>query len=548
MNHDSRQPDGAAPDSRAAAPRGRRLPGPWAGAILIICVVAIALLQPVGPVVNLSRADTNIAVLVLGLVALATLLVWFLRYSAYPARLRHATGWSLLGVGVALVVLFRIDHVSGDLVPSLAFRWHRAADRALQRPDALAAEVDLSATTEKDFPEFLGPNRQNDLPHLMLERDWQTHPPRQLWEVSVGAGWSGFSIVNGYAVTMEQRGDEELVTCLDIADGRVQWFHAVEARHETLLGGVGPRSTTTIYDGKVYALGATGILRCLDGATGREIWTDNILARTGVSPQEDIQGIAWGRAASPLVVGDLVVVPWGGPAGGPYVSLAAYDRHDGRLVWTAGEYQASFSSPTLATIDGTPQILIVNQDYVTGHDAVSGEVLWQCPWPGSSSSSANVSQPVLLPPDRVLLSKGYGGGAKVVRVIHAGDGAWRVEEVWASSRLLQTKFTNVVVRGDYAYGLSDGILECIDVVAGRRQWKGGRYGQGQVLGVGDALLVQAESGDVVLVAARPDRHDEIARFPALAGKTWNNPSLFGNRLLVRNAETAACYELVLGDS
>jgi outer membrane protein assembly factor BamB len=351
--------------------------------------------------------------------------------------------------------------------------------------------------------------------------------------------------VNGFAVTMEQRGDDELVTCYAIETGQLQWFHTVATRHQTVMGGVGPRSTPTIHEGKVYTLGATGLLHCLDGATGQVVWQDDILKRLGLTPQQDLQGIAWGRSASPLIVDNLVIVPWGGPAIGEKVSLAAYDKDTGAVVWTGGEDQAAYASPTLATLGGVRQILSVNQDRVTSHDPATGSVLWQAAWPGSSSSNASVSQPVALPGDRVLLTKGYGTNAKLLRIRRSKDAGWSVDEIWNAPRVLQTKFSNVVVLDEYAYALSDGILQCVSLSDGRRQWRGGRYGQGQVLGVGSTLLIQAETGEIVLVAARPDQHEELAVFPALQGMTWNNPCLYGRFLLVRNAQQAACYELQL---
>ena len=122
---------------------------------------------------------------------------------------------------------------------------------------------------------------------------------------------------------------------------------------------------------------------------------------------------------------------------------------------------------------------------------------------------------------------------------------WHFVPLFENRRILQTKFCNVVVQGDHVYGLSDGILECVDLAGGQRVWKGGRYAQGQILGVGDLLLVQAESGAVALVEATPAGHRELGRFSALKDKTWNNPSLYGRFLLVRNAEQAACYELAV---
>ena len=494
---------------------------------------------------GLEQANLNVIMFVLGLVAVTTLAVWFLGANAYSPGLR----WSVAGILVcglaAAITCVRIEQVSGDLVPKFAFRWQPHADQRLAKPVADAAAVDLQTTTPDDFPQFLGPRRDARLTGVRLNRDWQANPPRLVWRREIGAGWSTLAAVNGFAVTLEQRGDDELVTCYEVATGQPRWFHAVPARHQSVLGGIGPRSTPTIDQGRVYALGATGILRCLDGATGQPIWTEDLLARIGVTPDDDLNAVAWGRASSPLIVDDLVVVPLGGRVKPPWISLAAFDKVTGRLAWTGGDCQASYSSPVLTTLAGRRQILIVNQDFVSGHDPATGHTLWKHPWPGSSSTNANVSQAVPVPNDRVLVSKGYGGGAKLLQISQTDHDQWQVAEVWSNSRVLRTKFCNVVLHGEYVYALSDGILECVELASGRRVWKQGRYEQGQVLGVEDLLLVQAESGEVALVEATPSGHQELGRFAALDGKTWNNPSLYGRYLLVRNAEQAACYELGL---
>lgn len=494
---------------------------------------------------GLEQAEVNVATLVLACIAAGAIFVWFLFFSGYSPRCRGSVLGLLVLALAAAVACLRIEQVSGDLVPRIVFRWQPDADRTLAKPAAETAAVDLQTTTPEDFPQFLGPRRDAHVTGVRLSRNWQAQAPRQLWRQAIGAGWSAFAAVNGFAVTMEQRGDEELVTCYEVATGTMRWSHALPARHYTVLGGAGPRATPTIHEGRVYALGATGVLRCLDGATGRPVWSEDLLARIGVTPEEDLNAVAWGRANSPLIVDDLVVVPLGGPAKGPWISLAAFDKATGRLVWTGGDSQASYSSPVLATLGGQRQILIVNQDYVSGHDPASGRQLWKHPWPGSSSTNANVAQAVPVPGDQLLLSKGYGGGANLLQVSRSERGPWQVAEVWSNSRVLRTKFCNVVVLEGHVYGLSDGILECVDLGSGRRVWRAGRYAQGQLLGVGELLVVQAESGDVALVEATSAGHRELGRFAALEGKTWNNPSLYGRYLLVRNAEQAACYELPL---
>ncbi len=351
--------------------------------------------------------------------------------------------------------------------------------------------------------------------------------------------------MNGFAVTQEQRGDEEWVTCYEALTGKLMWMHSQRARHDTTLGGVGPRSTPTIHKGRVYALGATGILNCLDGATGKVLWTHRLQEEYGLTPDTDLANMAWGRSGSPLIVDDLVVVPGGGPAQGRKVSLVAFQQDTGDRIWEGGDDQIAYASPSLVTLSGVRQILIVNEKTVTGHDPETGKVIWSFDWLGNSNQNANNSQAVVVSDERVFISKGYMGGSALFQVQCDAAGAWKTTQLWADTKTMKTKFTNVVVRDGLVYGLSDGTLECIDLATGKRRWKHGRYGHGQVLGVGDLLIVQAESGEVFLVATTPDEHRELGQLAALEGKTWNDPVLYGRYLLVRNGEQAACFELPL---
>jgi len=542
------------PDSPVAPRprRGRLFPslGVSVPAVILIGIAIAFLLLPsgVGPT---DRSIVNIAAVVLAFAAFCVLAVWFTLGSGYTLAQR-LMGW--IGVIVIVTTLrmaVRIDGVSGWMMPKLSWRWTVPPDQRLAVPQPVSDKVAATAsriteTTDNDFPQFLGKNRDVKVEGVLLERSWQTRKPKELWRQPIGAGWSGFTVVNGVAVTMEQRGDEELVTCYDALTGELLWFHATDARHSTALGGVGPRSTPTIHDGKVYALGATGMLHCLDGATGEEVWPDiDVCEVVGVTAKDDSWNVAWGRAASPLIVDDLVVVPGGGPAGGRRYSLVAFDKNTGEKQWAQGSKQISYSSPALATLAGVRQILIVNEDTAAGHDATTGEQLWEYPWPGSSNTQANTSQAVAVGDDGVFLSKGYGQGSALLRLSVDADGRWSVEELWRNERALRTKLTNVAIRDGHANGLSDGILECVKLETGESAWKRGRYQNGQILLVGDTLLVMSETGTLALVDAVPDEYRELDQFKALDGKCWNTLCLYGPYLLVRNNEEAACYELPL---
>jgi outer membrane protein assembly factor BamB len=292
-------------------------------------------------------------------------------------------------------------------------------------------------------------------------------------------------------------------------------------------------------------LGATGIFRCLNGADGTELWRHDLVTEFGGRTEDDGNGIAWGRSGSPLIVNQLVIVPVGGPDRGEKVSLVAYDKATGKEVWRAGQFQISYASPVHATICGVPQVMCVLEEYVCSFDLDDGSMLWKHAWPGGSTSAANASQAVPLDGDRVFLSKGYWQGAELLRISLDEQTGWSVSSLWREPRVMRTKFSNVAVLGNYAYGLDDIVVECIDLRTGKAKWKSRRYGYGQVLRVGTDLLVQSEDGRIALVRASPDRHTQLGRFEALSGKAWNVPCVYGRYLLVRSDQEAACYELAL---
>ncbi|MGB8852937.1 MAG: PQQ-binding-like beta-propeller repeat protein [Pirellulales bacterium] len=517
-------------------------------ATAIVLVRAGLLENVVGSIVD--QAVRNIITLILAFAGLMTVLVWFLRESGHPPRLKKTVAWSLL-VAVALgCAALRIERVSGDLVPEFAWRWTPSRDRLLpQTAVGLGAESEprgdstaqqWQASESGDFPRFLGPNGNAGVDACAIPVSGDAFT--EVWRRPIGAGWSGFAVCDGHAVTLEQRGEEEVIACYAVETGAPEWSIAVPARHETVLGGVGPRSTPTIRAGVVYATGATGWLHAIDGPTGKVLWRKNVLDDLGLDPAAHAAAVAWGRAGSPLVTESLVIVPAGGPLaqGGSAVSLVAYDRATGSRAWTGGDEQISYVTPILTTHAGREVVLTVNEASVAAYDPIDGRGLWSFPWPGHSNSDASCSQAHVLADGRIFISKGYGIGAAVFEP-ESGTEPLGFRQVWAQPAMLKTKFTNVAIHDGHAYGLSDGILECVRLSDGKRMWKGGRYGQGQVLRVQNVLVVQAESGEVVFVACSPEKHLVRGRLAALDGQTWNNPCVTPDRLLVRNAEEAVCY-------
>ncbi len=453
-------------------------------------------------------------------------------------RLQARTRWRIVGSFALLLVLavatVRIRGVSGDLLPILAWRWTSSSDSGLDSSAQTAIGTSDAAVqaTDHDFPRYLGPNGNGVLDRPRLAGDWQTRPPKELWRIPVGLAWSGFAIQGDCAVTMEQRGSEEMVICYDLQTGKTRWQYGITVRHQDTVGGDGPRTTPALAGGKVYALGATGVLSCLDLADGHKLWSVDVMAENNAVPP------TYGVSASPVVLEDRVLVVAGGEPGR---CLVAYDRHSGLMLFGGGDDLPGYSTPVPTQIGGVDQYLLFNGDALAGYDAGDCAELWRFPWPAGSEP---VSQPIPLAGGRVFLSSGYGIGARLIQVDSDGE-KFSTRQLWSSLKM-KAKFTVIVYRDGFFYGLDDGVLACIDVEKGERRWKRGRFGHGQLLLVGETLLVLGERGEVALVKAVPDDYHELARRDeVLHGKTWNPPALAGDHLLVRNSTEAVCLILPL---
>ncbi len=499
----------------------------------VIAILDILLLTWVWVVWDTFAAMRNLATFALAGISLLLLLLWFGFFSRAKPTLRLQVAGGVALLLLLFVISFRISEVSGDLLPSFSPRWQSvtgSGDAPREQEPRTAVVADTKVAVES--PQFLGPRRTAVIDGVKLDDDWQNSPPLEIWRRAIGAGWSSFSVAEDRAVTQEQEGDSESVVCYDLLTGNVLWKHAYRARYSTVLAGTGPRATPTISGGAVYSLGGTGVLSCLDLQTGASNWSKDILSENSARSPD------WGVSCSPLVLDSLVIVSAGGS---PDRSLVAYKRSSGDFAWGAGDSRAAYASPLLATITGEPQVLIFNNQGVAAHDPASGRMLWQFPWPGQTEK---VAQPIVLAGDRVLIASGYGIGCKLVQISKTADGQFHTQMVW-KSRALKPKFTNPVCKDGYAYGLDDGILACMDLQNGKRKWKRGRYGHGQVLLVGEHLLITSERGELVLVAANPDEFKELAVLPMLDGKTWNVPTLVTPYLLARNSEEAVCLKMPL---
>ena len=398
---------------------------------------------------------------------------------------------------------------------------------------AVTTAAATNETSSANWTDFRGPNRDGRSNVTSIPTTWPREGLRQLWKQPVGGGYASFLVVDGRAFTIEQRRNQEVVAAYDVTTGRELWTNAWNANFQESMGGDGPRATPTYHEGRVYALGAEGELRVIDATKGTLIWRKNILTENGAG------NLQWGMSASPLIVDDTVIVLPGGSRG---KSVVAYNKSTGDVVWQSQDDEQAYVSPMLVTLGGVRQILVVSATRAMGLTVDKGQLLWEYPW--VTSMGINVAQPITFQHngnDRIFLSASYGTGAAVFELTRGGD-RFQTKKIWENQRM-KNKFTSSVLHNGFIYGLDESILACLDVTTGEQQWKGGRYGYGQVVLAGDHIIVLTEDGEVVLVRATPERHQELGRFQAIEGKTWNHPVVVDGKLFVRNIQEMAAFEL-----
>ena len=461
--------------------------------------------------------------------------IWWVFFSRFSLLLK----FEVLGL-IASIFYVAVDEVefSGDVEPKVVWRWEKAREQKIAEHRNSAPKIQLEGVSAiagpDDYPNFRNRNLAGEATGPEIYSDWKTNPPVPLWKPQpCGAGYSGFSIAGNLAVTMEQRADREVVVAYDFATGTERWAYSWVARHYDAMGGEGPMVTPTIDGDLIYVLGGTGHFVCLDSKTGQPVWEKELL--------KDNKNIQWGMSGSPLIYKDLVIVNPGEQLSKDLNrAIRAFDKKSGELRWQTGNNRAGYTSPMVTTILDTEMLLIFDGAEIAGYNPLTGGKYWARPW--ATNQGINVAQPIPIGNDKLFITSSYGVGCGLVKISKDGD-KFNQEELWHNFNL-RCRFTSPVLFEGFIYGLDEGMLVCLDPKDGKRKWKGGRYGQGQLLRQGNKLIIQAENGDLVMVEATPAEFKELGKFKALSGdKTWNYPTLARGFAWVRNHNEMACYDL-----
>lgn len=373
-----------------------------------------------------------------------------------------------------------------------------------------------------DWPQFLGPTRNGVSPETV---NWPTSGLSILWHKDVGEGFAAPVVANGRVVFFYRQNGKEIIDCLDANTGAKIWSYDYPTNYRDDFGfDEGPRSAPAIADGAVFTFGAQGVLSAVDFASGKKRWSVNTGAKKG-----------WfGAASAPLVEGGKVLVNIGG--------IVAYDAKTGNVVWKATNDEASYSSPSVATMNGARHAFFLTRVGLVDLDPSNGQVRFSYPFRSRSSASVNAATPLIVG-NQVFISASYGTGAALLEV----NGS-EYKKIWANDDSMSNHYSTCVLRDGFLYGFhgrqEEGqALRCVQMRTGKVMWNVDGYGAGTVTLAGDKLLILRENGELVLAPAVTDGFHPSAHGSILSKVVRAYPALADGRLYARDEKTLVCIRL-----
>lgn len=396
----------------------------------------------------------------------------------------------------------------------------------------LAIAMPLAA---EDWPQFLGPRRNGTYIGKDLAAQWPADGPKVLWRKKVGSGWGGAVVAGDRVVHFHRNGKREIIECSDTASGKTHWKHGYDSGYLDQFGkDNGPRATPAIADGRIYTMGASGIVTVLDLKSGKAIW------RVDTKKQFKANLGFFGIACSPLIHDNQVLLNIGGENGAGIIAL---DTKSGKLRWKTSKDNTSYSSPMIATFNGKQQALFFTRAGLESVEPTTGKTLFAFPWRPTINASVNAATP-LVSGNFVFISTSYSKGGTVLAV---NDN--RYEVVWSRDGVMSNQYATCVLHEDHLYGFHGRAdvggceLRCVEFKTGKMKWSHPGLRSGTVTLAGKELLILTERGELLRAPANPTAFRPTARAQILGFTVRAYPALANGRLYARDNNNLVCVDL-----
>jgi outer membrane protein assembly factor BamB len=385
-----------------------------------------------------------------------------------------------------------------------------------------------------DWPQFLGPTRNGISTETGLLAAWSKEGPPKLWDRTVGAGFSSPVVAGERLILFHRVDNDEVVECLDAATGQSRWKFAYETKYVDDFGfDEGPRATPVIAGDRVYTLGADGDLHCLELATGKKVWSHRLNA------EYQVRKGFFGVGGSPLLDDGKLFVNVGGRDAG----IVALEAGTGKELWKATRHEASYSSPTAATVAGTRHIIFLTREGIVSLDPATGAIRFSKQWRSKNRNSVNAATPLIVD-DVLFVSAEYNTGAFAGRI-----GKDSLQEIWSGENILSNHYNTCIPYQGYLYGIDGradiGVaqLRCVELKSGTVKWSESPFGCASLILAEGRLIALTEKGELVLIEATPAGYREKARATLLEKPCRSAPALSNGRLFARDPKRLVCWNL-----
>ena len=426
----------------------------------------------------------------------------------------------------------RLDSNSYRMLRLLISVRSRAAMTLVVLCSTLAPLVVVASNA--DWPQFLGPERNGNYTGPPFARVWGKDGPPVRWKRDVGAGFAGVAVSGSRLILLHRLGDRAVVECLEASTGKQTWKadHTTDYRDDFGFDD-GPRATPAVADGRVFTFGAEGRLSCWKLETGEPVWNVDTAKTFGTG-----KGY-FGRACSPLVESNLVVMNLGGRDG---AGIVAFEAGSGKVRWQVTKDEASYSAPVVATIQGRRLFLVLTREALVALQPADGRLIFRHPWRPAMSASVSAAVPLVVE-DQIFLSASYGAGASLFRFKETGP-----ETIWADDDTLSNHYATSVYHQGFLYGWhgrqEQGCeLRCVELKSGKVRWRESGLKAGTVTLAGDELLVLTERGELIRSRATPEGFKPIARAQVLPSEVRAAPALANGLMFARSRKQLVCLDL-----
>jgi outer membrane protein assembly factor BamB len=387
----------------------------------------------------------------------------------------------------------------------------------------------------QNWPQWRGPHRDGAVADFIAPSVW----PEKLklkWKATVGSGVSSPVAEAGRVWIHSRRGDDEVVSCLNLKSGKPLWSKSYPAPFAGYSAaarvGKGPYSTPVLFGGRLYTLGVTAILSCFDAQTGELIW------RRDFGPV-DISNMFTGAGMSPLIDRGSVIVHVGDDRRG---MLLALDAASGEEKWRWSGDGPGYASPIAVEFEGERQLVTMTDKAVIGVAAQSGQLLWRIPWPDKFNE--NIVTPVSY--KDMLIFSGVRKGALAVRVKKQGN-QWTTQEVWSNPEVCMY-MSSPILDGDYLFGMSDkrkGQFFCLNAATGKVAWttEGREGSNAAIVSAKGVLFILTDEARLIAARMSASGFEPIKTYLVADSQTLAHPVVCGKQIIIKDAEGLTLWSL-----